>query len=205
MLISHSHKFIFVKTKKTAGSTVESVIVDNFFDKEKDLCTGSVIDGTPRIGVGTRGPGPDGHKPWNLIMDMVGIDTWSDYHTFTIERNPWEKVASHYFWKLSSRKSESMSFESFVEKLLYNGKAPVDWTLYANDSGLQVDQVIQYSELADSLVSLFNDKYNLPMTKDMVTGTRKKSGHRKKHYTEMYTSQRLIDKVSVLYLSLIHI
>ncbi len=33
----------------------------------------------------------------------------------------------------------------------------------------------------------------------MVTGTRKKSGFRKKHYTEMYTDQRLIDKVASVY------
>lgn len=202
MLVSHSNKFIFVKTKKTAGSTVESVIVDNFFDPDQDVCTGSKIDGTPRIGIGPKLPNqPDGHKPWNMIQDMVGRDTWSDYYTFTVERNPWEKAVSEYFWKTEREPQlKDVTFEYFVDNMLGSWyAAPIDWSLYADETGLQVDQVIQYSELANSLVTLFNDQFGLPMTKEMVTGTRKKSGYRKKHYTEMYTSQRLIDKVSVLF------
>ena len=202
MLVSHSNKFIFVKTKKTAGSTVESVIVDNFFDPDQDVCTGSKIDGTPRIGIGPKLPNqPDGHKPWNMIQDMVGRDTWSDYYTFTVERNPWEKAVSEYFWKTKREPQlKDVTFEYFVDNMLGSWyAAPIDWSLYADETGLQVDQVIQYSELANSLVTLFNDQFGLPMTKEMVTGTRKKSGYRKKHYTEMYTSQRLIDKVSVLF------
>ena len=224
MLISHSNKFIFVKTKKTAGSTIESLIVDNFFDPEQDICTGSKIDGTPRIGIGEKRPNePDGHKPWNMIRSFVGKDVWNSYHKFTVERNPWVKVVSEFYWKqdryrqglpkrtesprvhrsepsMTPYEDDESNFEFFLDNFLGSWYAcPQDWSLYADDSGLQVDQVIQYSELANSLVLLFNNKFNLPMTKEMVTGTRKKSGFRKKHYTQLYTSQRLIDKVSVLY------
>ena len=202
MLVSHSNEFIFVKTKKTAGSTVESIIVENFFDVNQDWCTGSKIDGTPRIGIGPKLPNqPDGHKPWHMIRDIVGHDTWSSYYTFTVERNPWEKAVSEYFWKTEREPDfKGVPFDYFVDNMLGSWyAAPMDWALYADDSGLQVDQVIQYSELADSLVSLFNDKFGLTLTKEMVTGTRKKSGFRKKHYTEMYTDQGLIDKVSALY------
>lgn len=202
MLICNSNKFIFVKTKKTAGSTVESIIVDNFFDLQTDVCTGSKIDGTPRIGIGPKLAGqPDGHRPWNMIRDMVGSTTWNSYYKFTIERNPWEKVVSEYFWKIEREpKLNQVSFEYFVDNILGSWyAAPQDWSLYANQDGLQVDKVIQYSDLANSLVSLFNDQFNLPLTLQMVEGTRKKSGYRKKHYTEMYDSQRLIDKVALLF------
>lgn len=214
MLISHSNKFIFVKTKKTAGSTIESFIVDNFFDPQQDICTGSKIDDTPRIGIGKKIRNePDGHKPWNMIRNFVGEDVWNSYYKFTVERNPWEKVVSEFYWKIDKTtrlayKEPSMTpyeddesnFVYFLDNFLGSWYAcPQDWSLYADDSGPQVDQVIQYSELADSLVSLFNDKFNLPLTKETVTGTRKKSGFRKKHYTELYTDQRLIDKVSAMY------
>jgi hypothetical protein len=202
MLVSHSNAFIFVKTKKTAGSTVESIIVDNFFDSKQDVCTGSKIDDTPRIGIGEKRPNePDGHKPWNMIKSFVGKNVWNSYHKFTVERNPWEKVVSEFYWKTEREPDfKGVPFDSFVDNVLGSWYAcPQDWALYADDSGLQVDQVIQYSELADSLVSLFNDKFGLPLTKEMVTGTRKKSGFRKKHYTELYTDQRLIDKVSAMY------
>ena len=207
MLVSHSNKFIFVKTKKTAGSTVESIIADNFFDPMVDVCTGSKIDGTPRVNIGPKLPNqPDGHRPWHMIRDFVGDQVWNEYHKFTVERNPWEKVVSEFYWK-SSREpkmnhhySDIANFKYFVDNYLGSWyAAPQDWSLYADKDELKVDQVIQYSELSSSLCRMFNQTLGVPLTEDMITGTRKKSGYRKKHYTELYKDQSVIDKVAVMF------
>lgn len=209
MLISHSHKFIFIKTKKTGGSTIENVIVNNFFDPSIDVCTGSRIDGTPRINIGPKKPNePDGHKPWFMVKNYVEPHQWTNYHKFTIERNPWDKVVSEFFWRTADGKDPNLTphdndvdnFEFYIDKVfgIYH-PAPVDWQLYAHGDRLVVDEVIEYQGLADQFVSMCNDKLDIPATKEMVTGTRMKSGHRKKHYTEMYKDQRLIDKVASVY------
>lgn len=207
MLISHSHKFIFIKTKKTAGSTLESLVVDNFFDHSQDVCTGSKIDDTPRVNIGPKQPNqPDGHRPWQMVKQLVTEQQWNEYYKFTIERNPWEKVVSEFYWKkdrepqISQFEDDLLNFQFFVDNTL--GKwyaAPQDWHLYASDDQLMVDEVVQFKGLSDNLVEMFNDKLNLPLTKQLVEGTRKKSGYRKKPYTEMYNDQRLIDKVASLY------
>ena len=209
MLISHSHKFIFIKTKKTGGSTIENVIVNNFFDPSIDICTGSKIDGTPRSNIGPKKPNePDGHKPWFMVKDYVEPHQWTNYHKFTIERNPWDKVVSEFFWRTADGKDPNLTpydndvdnFEFYIDKVfgIYH-PAPVDWQLYASGGRLVVDEVIEYQGLADQFVSMCNNKLDIPATKEMVTGTRMKSGHRKKHYTEMYKDQRLIDKVASVY------
>jgi len=211
MLISHSHKFIFIKTKKTAGSTIENLIVNNFFDPSTDICTGSKIDGTPRSNIGPKKPNePDGHKPWFMVKDYVTPEQWTNYHKFTIERNPWDKIVSEFYWRTADGKdstitpfdSDADNFEFYIDKVFgIRHPAPIDWQLYASGRQLVVDEVIEYKCLADQFVRMCEDKLNLVATKEMVTGTRMKSGHRKKHYTELYKNQHVIDKVAVAYAS----
>ena len=148
----------------------------------------------------------DGHRPWHMIRDFVGDQVWNEYHKFTVERNPWEKVVSEFYWK-SSREpkmnhhySDIANFKYFVDNYLGSWyAAPQDWSLYADKDELKVDQVIQYSELSSSLCRMFNQTLGVPLTEDMITGTRKKSGFRKKHYTELYKDQSVIDKVAVMF------
>lgn len=202
MLISHSNKFIFIKTKKTAGSTIESVIVNNFFDRSQDICTGSKIDGTPRVNIGDKKPNePDGHKPWFMVKKLVGCDVWNSYNKFTVERNPWDKVVSEFYWKMSSEprlraySDDKDNFKYFINEVF--GKwytAPVDWNLYAHEDQLMVDRVLQFSTLATDLVELLDD-HGLEASEAMVRNTRMKSGYRKKHYTELY-DDNLIDIIA---------
>lgn len=206
MLISHSHKFIFIKTKKTAGSTIESVIVDNAFDPSVDLCTGSKIDGTARHNVPPKKPNePDGHKPWFMVKQYVTDEQWQQYHKFTVERNPWDKVVSEFYWKQSSDKrlqhsdDDRDNFETFlslVSRHLYI--PPLDWSLYGDQHGLQVDQVIQYNTLAPDLASMF-DQLSVDIDQHTILGTRKKSGFRKKHYSELYRNSKVIDTIASWY------
>lgn len=207
MLISHSHKFIFIKTKKTAGSTIESIIVNNFFDREQDVCTGSKIDGTPRINIGLKRAGePDGHKAWSHIMPMLNEEQRKEYFRFTVERNPWEKMVSEFYWKQSTDPELNVynddcdNFEVFMSKKLGTIYIPpIDWSLYSNGMNVVVDKIIQFRSLKTELIELFNEQFNLPLTEEIVESTRMKSGFRKKHYTELYRNRDLVDKVSRLF------
>ena len=203
MLISHSHKFIFVKTKKTAGSSIEHYIVHNCFDPQKDLCTGSKQDGTPRIGDFSPGAA-DGHRSASEIKILVGPPVWKEYYTFAVERNPWEKVVSEFYWKSNLRDNalltDEQNFENFVDNVLGKMYAlPTGWPLYTSKDKIIVDEIIQYNDLSESFVSLFQDKFNINVPKEKFEGTKKKSGRRKKHYTELYVNKEYIDKIANLF------
>jgi len=182
MLVSHSHKFIFIKTKKTAGSTIEKIITENFFDHKVD------IDGTPKTNILSK----SGHMPWQMAKKQISDKHWNSYYKFAVERNPWDKVVSQYFWK--SRKHETPpTFQKWLSK---GSLIPNDWNLYTNNDKVVLDQIIQYNNLYQELIDLFNNKFNLELTQEMLDNTDVKVGFRKKHYTEMYTEQSMIDDVA---------
>jgi hypothetical protein len=119
MIISHKHKFIFVKTKKTAGSTLEKLLFP--YLGENDICTGSPRDDTPRLNTSVT----NGHMSWRQIQASIP-EEWNTYYKFTIERNPWDKVVSSYFWHklIKAERFGTMSFEEYV---MTCDLLPIDW------------------------------------------------------------------------------
>ena len=188
MLVGHSHKFIFLKTKKTGGSSVEKIIVDNFFDPKVDICTGSQTDGVPMYNISN----PSGHMSWNMIKSYMSRDNWESYYKFSIERNPWDKVVSQYYWKT---KNNSQDFSKWLTR--DNGKftSLSDWSRYSNKDEVVLDQIIRYDNLHESLINLFNDKFGLDLTQEMLDNTKTKTGFKKKHYTELYETEQQIELV----------
>jgi hypothetical protein len=92
MIISHLHRFIFIKNAKTAGTSLEVFLAGH--------CGPDDIV-TPIF------PAVAGHVPrnhtgyWNHMLGaeiraQVGAAVWLNYFTFCVERNPWDKVISHW-------------------------------------------------------------------------------------------------------------
>lgn len=205
MIISHSHKFIFIKTKKTAGSTIESIIYNKFFDSTQDVCTGSEYDGTPRVN-NVRVPNqPDGHKSWRHIKSLVTEEQWSTYTKFTVERNPYAKVVSDFYWKKERGEAyanryndDVLDFQNYMDNYV-EMMGPMCWDLYASDHTLHVDTILRQETLAQEMCTFFNEKLNLPLSESDVTNTRKKGGIRKKSYEELITRQKDVEKINKLF------
>jgi len=117
MILSHEHKFLFLKTRKTAGSSLEKCLLPHL-NPETDICTGgSYEDDYPSLNY------PSG---WNthlelselgvLINSLQFLEILNNYFVFTIERNPWDKVVSMYFWMQKTRPKVfgDMNFSQFV-------------------------------------------------------------------------------------------
>lgn len=194
MLISHTHKFIFLKTKKTGGSTIESTIVNNFFDDSIDICTGSVFDGTPRVNIGSKkNDEPDGHKAWHHIKKYVTEEQWNTYLKFTVERNPYSKVVSDFYWKqvnplfkekLTESEEDTENFVAYMENV-FEQYAPHGWPLYTHNDELMVDVVLHTETLKADIIQLFRDKFGLTLAAEMLHENRKKSGFRKLSHDEL--------------------
>jgi hypothetical protein len=179
MIISHTHKFIFVKTKKTAGSSIEKLLYNHL--GEEDICTGSVNDGTPNLNYPAE---KDGHINWSRIRDRYPNE-WGNYFKFTVERNPWDFCVSQFFWYQQTNKSHKTKrgFESFLVNPKNNY---TNWKLYGNADGtVNVDRVLRYEKLHEEFNSIAD---HVPYNNDLLDTFVKKS-KRPVDYREMYTKE----------------
>lgn len=106
MIISHKHKFIFIKTHKTSTQTFMKFI-------KPHLGADDVMAGDPSNDVNEdtklnvdkkfESTGKSAHEyvevygnhlPWFMIKDIVGDDIWNNYTKITIERDPHDRLVS---------------------------------------------------------------------------------------------------------------
>jgi hypothetical protein len=141
MIISHKHKFIFLKTRKTASTSTEFAL--NEICGPDDVVTPvGVIDETKRTGLGprhyqyrppllsTEWPNlvsryvRNGKMPLNFYGHMhgwrvkrrVGKKIWNSYFKFAFDRNPWDREVSWYSHQLSVGRFTG-SFEDHLRRL----------------------------------------------------------------------------------------
>jgi len=160
MIVSHKHRFIFLKTKKTAGTAIEAAL--------SELCGPDDII-TPYRAASEqdrKGLAPQNyriehplkpqrslwrrlmrrperyyhptvgyyeHMKGSLVRAYVGEDVWRDYYKFAFDRNPWDRQVSWYFYKTKSKRARP-SFEAFMAS---RRRAFVDnHEIYMQDGGL---------------------------------------------------------------------
>lgn len=174
MIISHKHKFIFVKTRKTAGTSVQEAL-ERICGPDDIVTQTGIWNDTyhPRNFRGPVNPLPYlFHKPrrhrtgrilkravtGERIFDHMYLyelfalpeaQTWRGYYKFCIERNPWDKMVSRYFWKYRDRHSRP-DFESFIA----NYRDVSDFDLYSLEGNVAVDFVGRYEDLSGSLAKI---------------------------------------------------
>ncbi len=153
MILSHKHKFIFIKTKKTAGTSIE-IALSEFCGPDDIITPITPNDEAIRKKRGHRGPQnyrlPGGefynHISASEIMRMIDPDIWNSYFKFCVERNPWDKVISWYFWEHKTEPRPSMlEFIQSGHASLVGG--PGGFDLYTINDRIVVDKVLLFEDL----------------------------------------------------------
>ena len=120
MIISHSHRFIFVRCRKTASTATEihlsryvgeTDVVTSFCERDEQVRVAS--GGQPPQNTNQQDEAFFNHMPAEEIQRLVGDQIWSNYFRFCFERNPWEKAISLYFHRY--RTEPRISFDDFLD------------------------------------------------------------------------------------------
>ena len=212
MLISHRHRFIFLKSRKAAGTSLE-IALSRFLGPD-DVITPMAEQAQPdftgqgpwnyfipegywrprdrlRAAIG-KPPVFSQHSPAKLVKLFVSEEVWSTYFKFTTERNSWDLAVSAYWW-YQHRHQPGISWPDFVNSKALAGYS--NWPIYTIDDRIVADIVLRYETLDRDLPELAG-KIGVP-TLDLP---RAKSGYRPPGpYRDMYddsTRQRVAEVFS---------
>lgn len=217
MIISHSHKFIFVKTQKTASTSME-IALSALCDKNDIVTPITLADEKIRQKLGYSSPQNYrisfskytlqdlyklftkgtfktfyNHISCEEIQAILGKKTYNDYYKFCFERNPYDKAISLFFHEGGYNKWQS------IEQFIRQGglKKIKGYDQYTIGKTLAVDAIFKFEDMETALQTI-SEKLNL---KDplKLPDVKLKSGFRKdtRSYTEVLTEteKQLIDTI----------
>jgi len=202
VIVSHSHRFVFVKTKKTAGTSVEIAlsraaapgdIITRLTQEDEEFrrACGGVGPQNERIPISRwrlpeirrlghrRSPLFRNHMPARDIRRILPTP-WDEYLTFTIVRNPWDAVVSAYFWFCGRHPGTTITLSDFIS----SGRATwiASWPILSDGFSVLPDEIVRYEHLQDDLRRLSAitglDPTQLPRAKSQFRNDRR-------HYTEL--------------------
>ena len=159
MILSHTHKFIYIKTYKTGSTSIETALSavcgpDDVITEASEQLRGHRAQAAQNYRIEHPAKpqrplmkrlllrpekhyypsvGYYEHMPAWRIRQYCGEDVWRNYFKFTFERNPWDRQVSWYHYKTKSRhEALKPSFSAF------NGDAKrayvENWDLYTTPS-----------------------------------------------------------------------
>jgi len=117
MIVSHRHKFIFLKPRKVAGTSVEVALSRHCGGDDILTPIGaydSRWDEDQYVHPGRKWPGLKRHATVQEIRRVIGEDIWRRYYKFSIVRNPWDLVVSQYHWAIRKQSLDLSISEGLV-------------------------------------------------------------------------------------------
>lgn len=184
MIISHSRKFIFVKTLKTAGTSLEMALSKHCTDG--DVLTPLIPD-EERLRREVAGIGAQNfyrgleeydlrgklkylllgrrafkfgeHMPAWQIRRQVGEEVWNSYYKFTVVRDPFDRCVSRYYYTKKyfddAKEVEVWDRNSFDQFLRYHAELiNENWRMYTEKDRVIMDFVIRYEDLERDLATV---------------------------------------------------
>lgn len=159
MLVSHRHRFIFLKTIKTAGSSIELALQQALLP----ACDPKRQDGYDNKEgiVGARGDNPQRKKYWNHmnakdVYDGLGYQKFNAYFRTSAIRNPFDKVVSWFFFGFHKKTDFASDREAFNSFLANAPRFPVDRTIYTIGGAIVCESFVRFERLqpdADALIA----------------------------------------------------
>jgi hypothetical protein len=214
MIISHKYRFIFIKTFKTASTSIEVFLSNHCADGDiLTTITPFVEPHKARNYAGFFNPVSDllyfhsrgllsinniklvmkhwlrrqkfyNHLPASLVKQRISNEIWNDYYKFCVVRNPWDLTLSHYYYRYQGK----ITFDEYIRK----GNFRNNYHMYTDLNGHPIlDKVIKYEVLEDSLGKVFG---YLGIPFDGTLDVKAKSGSRedRRPYQEIYSNEQKI-------------
>jgi hypothetical protein len=170
VLVSHGKEFVFLKTRKAAGTSTE-MLLERFCALPGHVVSEAtqtvmsragiigrrLVSAPPEASSPSRRRSPDwyNHMPAHEVARLLGPERWSSYAKVSCVRNPFDRTLSMFHWRLQlgTREPEParlpILFRQFVET-----DWPDDREVVMIDNRIVVDHFIRYESLKQDLAAL---------------------------------------------------
>lgn len=170
MLVSHRYDFIYFKTRKTGGTSVE-IYFEPFcwnpalpfveqHQREEEATEWGIV--------GSRGLPVEGrtwinHLPASGIRELIGDDIFNRYYKFCVIRNPFDKaVSGFWFWaspekRLALKNAPFSRVRESFERWTLRRAMPVDRIVYTIEGVPVANRYIRHENLAADMESVCHD------------------------------------------------
>ena len=172
MILSHEHKFIYIKTYKTGSTSVEAALSavcgpDDVITEASEQLRG--VRQKPAQNYRIEHPDKPSRPIWKQLLGRperhyhpsvgyyehmpawrvrtyCGEDVWRSYYKFSFERNPWDRQVSWFHYKTKSKSGTAKpTFAAFNKD---RRRAWVEnWDLYTIDGSIALDFIGRYEAL----------------------------------------------------------
>ena len=194
MLISHRYKFIFMRTEKTAGSSVSAALVDALGEdviapnmgrpawaRYSPIHHGALKRKLPQYF------GLHSHATAKQARLVFGSEVFDSYFKFAVERNPWERQVSLYTHRQIKKNKSTETFDKDMRSFAYRNTEYVklnNWSIYAIGNTVAVDQIIKYENLNSELSELLE---MLKIKAEVTLPRLRAYKPDRKHYSQYYS------------------
>jgi len=171
MIVSFSRNFIFIKTKKTAGSTVEAVLATGCL--KSDIVT---IPSIKYVGMDPNKLGSEfetdidneeleskrhGKKRGDFFNHMMAeeisrkIDPlfWKDALKITVERHPYEKAVSQAYFRIGKVRKYRDDFPAYLDKVVRTGDF-IGFKRWSVDGKSVINEFIRQETLTEDVARI---------------------------------------------------
>lgn len=201
-IISHKLQLIFLRTRKTAGTSIQAWLMPHLGPEDiiaadpefwpVALPFMSTPSPTTRFfllerafkrfvlsRIGFRHMWLHYHEQAATVRGIVGTDIWRRYRKVTVVRNPWDQMISQ--WRFQQRLvGRPFPLDEMLDAIeADDDKNPLfprpNWPIYTIDDAVVADDVIRYEYLHDGLSALAADlgiPFDLPNLKVGTPGQR---------------------------------
>jgi hypothetical protein len=99
MIISHSHRFIFIANGRTGSKSIEAALAHLHEKSDLDAAVPGLYT--------------SGHVPPTAIRQRLPAELWASYTKFMFARNPWDWAISQYFYNFLQKPLQSLRQHDF--------------------------------------------------------------------------------------------
>jgi hypothetical protein len=188
MIVSYSRNFIFIKTKKTAGSTVEAVLAtgctpgDNVTAPSNKFIGMDIVNLNASLAANDQSDEEDENEKENrrrlrrsggVYNHMTAAEAraiidaafWNDALKITVERHPYEKAVSQAFFRMGKARRKGMEFPEHLNHVVRYGDY-VGFPRWTIEGKVAVDEFIRQENLQADLKRI-GERLGMPMPAEL--------------------------------------